>query len=232
MAARPLSSAGAFVLQIKDKAAHTMNSAEADSYLEGYRSAIRQLSQQGLIDPQRVGIVGFSWTCWYVENALIKDPSLFAAATIVDGIDNSYMQYHLWGTDSPAIQRQSETINGAKPIGEEGLQHWLRTAPGFHLDLVRTPLRIETIGPSSVLGEWELYSSLSQQDKAVDLIYLPEAQHILQKPLERCASQQGNVNWFRFWLLDVTEHQPANSTRFQQWIQFRDVTTVRSGTCS
>ena len=30
-------------------------------------------------------MVGFSWTCWYVINAPIKDPILFSAATIADG---------------------------------------------------------------------------------------------------------------------------------------------------
>ena len=36
--------------------------------------------------------------------------------------------------------------------------------------------------------------------KPVDLIYIPDAQHILQKPKQRYASQQGNVDRFRFWL--------------------------------
>jgi len=61
----------------------------------------------------------------------------------------------------------------------------MKHAPGFNLDKVMTPLRVEAIGKMSVLGEWEIYSILTQQNKPVDLIYFPDGQHILQAPLDR-----------------------------------------------
>jgi DNA-directed RNA polymerase specialized sigma24 family protein len=45
------------------------------------------------------------------------------------------------------------------------------------------------ISSSAILEEWEIYASLRLQEKPVDLIYLPDGQHILQKPNERFASQ-------------------------------------------
>jgi hypothetical protein len=198
-----------------------MDSEEAGEYVKGYRSAIEELASEGLIDSDKVGIVGFSWTSWYVETALIEDPLRYRAATIVDGIDNSYLQYHLWGAGSPAIEKQAEQINHGKPIAGEGLENWVHTAPGFHLKEVCTPLRIEAIGPMSVLGEWEIYSSLEQQHKPVDLIYIPRGQHILQKPLDRMASQQGSVDWFRFWLQGWEDPNPAKSEQYERWRQLR-----------
>jgi dipeptidyl aminopeptidase/acylaminoacyl peptidase len=219
-AARALASAGMMVLQIQRKMPHTLNDAEAQTHLEAFRSAIDHLSAEGLVDPAKVGIVGFSWTCWYVENALIKDPGRFAAATIADGTDHSYMSYHLWGVSSPSIEEQDARINGGKPFGE-GLQLWVNMAPGFHLDHVQTPIRIEAIRPSGLLGEWEIYSSLMLQGKPVDLIYFPEGQHIHQRPLERLASQQGNVDWFRFWLQRYEDPDPAKSDQYRRWEALR-----------
>jgi hypothetical protein len=187
-----------------------------EDHLEGILSAIDTLDERGLINPRKVGIIGFSATCPYVEYALIKAPSRFAAATIADGIDNSYMQAMLWGTSNVGIQEQYRRINGVSPFGI-GLERWLQVAPNFQLAKVKTPLRIEAIRPASLLSEWELYSSLSQQKKPVDLIYLPDGQHILQKPWDRMVSQQGNVDWFRFWLMGEENPEPEDKDEYRRW---------------
>lgn len=215
-AARALADAGIAVLQIQRKTPITWNAEDADAHLRAFQSAIDSLAERGLIDRARVGAVGFSWTCWYVENALIKAPHLFAAATIADGTDHSYMSYHLWGLDGPGIPEQDERINGAPPIGD-GLKLWFAQAPGFHLDQIKTPLRIEAIRPTGLLGEWEIYSSLVMQHKPVDLIYFPDGEHIHQRPLERFASQQGDVDWFRYWLQDYVDPNPSKAVEYQNW---------------
>jgi dipeptidyl aminopeptidase/acylaminoacyl peptidase len=219
-AARELASAGIVALEIPRRMPHSFNFTAADDELAGIESAIDHLGEEGLVDPQKVGLVGFSASCWYVEYALIKASHRFAAATIADGIDMSYMQYRLWGVSSPPLEQESEKLIGAKPIGE-GLQRWLEMAPGFHLDQVRSPLRIEAITPISVLGEWEIYSSLKQQRKPVDLIYFPEGQHIHQKPLERLTSQQGNVDWFRFWLQGYEDPDNSKRGEYRRWEEMR-----------
>jgi hypothetical protein len=117
-------------------------------------------------------------------------------------------------------------VIGAKPIGE-GLQRWLALAPSFHTDRTITPLRIEAIGPASVLMEWELYASLRRQAKPVDIIYIPDGQHILQKPLDRMASQQGNVDWFRFGFQDYEDPDPAKSEQYCRWKKLRSNHSVR-----
>jgi dipeptidyl aminopeptidase/acylaminoacyl peptidase len=214
-AARHLASVGFVVLQIKKKP-DTLSEADPQVHLEGYRSAIESLDTIGMVDRHRVGVVGFSWTCWYAVNALIKDPKLFAAATIADGLDNSYMQYLIFGVGAYPILRQMERIRETSPFGD-GLKKWMEEAPGFHLDRVQSPVRIEAINPGSVLQEWELYASLRIQNKPVDLVYFPHGTHIHQKPLERLESQQGTVDWFRFWLQGYEDLDPAKQTQYERW---------------
>jgi hypothetical protein len=149
---------------------------------------------------------------------LIKDPERFVAATIADGVDASYMQYLLFAESSGA--RESEQIYGSAPFGV-GLTEWTQRAPGFRLHRIRTPLRIEAIGALSLLAEREIYASLWKQGKPVDLIYFPNGQHILQKPLERMASQQGNVDWFRFWLQEYEDPDPAKAEQYARWHELR-----------
>ncbi len=214
-AARHLASVGFVVLQIK-KRPDTLSEADPQVHLESYRSAIESLDAAGMVDRSRVGVVGFSWTCWYAVNALVKDPSLFAAATIADGLDNSYMQYLVFGVGAHPILRQMDRIRETSPFGD-GLKKWMEEAPGFHLDQVQSPVRIEAINPGSVLQEWEMYASLRIQKKPVDLIYFPHGTHIHQKPLERLESQQGSVDWFRFWLQGYEDPDSAKQTQYERW---------------
>jgi dipeptidyl aminopeptidase/acylaminoacyl peptidase len=215
-AARPLAAAGMVVLQVMDRYDDLTTADEASNRVLAFESGINQLASDGLIDPDKVGIIGFSRTCYHVESALINDPKRFAAASITDGVDESYMQELLYFTVG-APYHEGEAIYGGKPYGEGLRQRWLQRAPGFHLDRIQTPLLIEAIDPHSILEEWEIYASLVAQGKAVDLIYFPDGHHILQKPLERMASQQSNVDWFRFWLKHEEDPDPAKCKQYVRW---------------
>ena len=220
MAARPLSSAGIMVLQTTGRADHFSTGKEPYDEVAGWQAAIVKLSADGLVDQNRVGVVGFSRTCWHVEQALISDPRLFKAATIADGMDTSYLTYRLFGEGRPSLAKEYDKIIGVQPSGD-GLSTWLERAPSFHLDKVVTPLQIQAIGPSSVLAEWEIYASLRQQHKPVDLMYIPGGQHILQKPLDRLASQQGVVDWFRFWLQSYDDGAIEKRAQYDRWRMMR-----------
>lgn len=217
-AARPLAAAGIIVLQMDSRSDRYSGSARDEASLEvlGFKSAIDHLNQDGLIDTSRVGIIGFSRTAWYAEESLVLEPDLFHAATIIDGVDMSYMQYMLSAPDSPAAAVEYQAVNGGKPFGPR-LDSWVKGAAGFNLNKVQVPVRIEALGEFSVLAEWELYSSLHLQGKPVDLVYIPNAQHVLQQPQDRYASQQGNVDWFRFCLQGYEDPAPSKREQYRRW---------------
>lgn len=222
MAARPLSSAGFVVLQTDNIPDHYVSAQEPLDAIDSWEAAIALLDTQGVIDKAKVGIIGFSRTCWYVEKALTLHPHMFSAASITDGIDSSYMTYRIFGEGRPGLAKEYQKIIGAEPFGT-GLKRWMMEAPGFTLDHVQTPLRIEAIGRASMLMEWETYSSLRERHRAVDLIYIPDGQHILKKPLDRMASQQGNVDWFRFWLQDHEDPAPDRENQYERWEHLREL---------
>lgn len=213
MAAMPLASEGIMVLQVPDRRDHSGTDREASDHVISFEAAIDKLTAEGMIDSARVGLIGFSRTCYYAVNALVQDPSLYAVATVADGVDGSYMEHRLYLAN---MGNWDIGIYGGPPNGP-GFLKWVEGAPDFHLDTVKAPLRIEAIGPASLLGEWELYSSLKEQNKPVDLIYIRNGQHILQKPRNRVVSQQGNVDWFRFWLQGYQDPDPSKKEQYKRW---------------
>lgn len=91
------------------------------------------------------------------------------------------------------------------------------------VDRVRTPVRLEGYGGiASVVGNWEWYAKLILLDRPVDLIYLPGGTHLLVKPWERLTSQQGNVDWFCFWLKGEVDGDPRKHEQYERWKEMRE----------
>jgi dipeptidyl aminopeptidase/acylaminoacyl peptidase len=222
-AAQELAAADIVVLQVEDCPLRITN-AEASCQLAGYKAAITQLAAAGLIDPDRVGIIGFSRTCYYVMAAL-TDPTLhLRAASITDGIILGYVEYMMsWNVWNNENARGEDTMIGARPFGK-GLDEWLQHSPEFNLDKVSAPLQIVAIGRQSVLPMWEPYAGLNYLNKPVDFVLLPGVgTHVLTNPAQRAASQTGTVDWFRFWLNGEVDPNPQKREQYDRWQGLRDL---------
>src|SRR5260370_35942855 len=68
-AARELAAAGILVLQVPDFPM-AVDPKESLCNVFGYEAGVRALVTEGLVDPDRVGIIRFSRTCYYLLDAL------------------------------------------------------------------------------------------------------------------------------------------------------------------
>jgi dipeptidyl aminopeptidase/acylaminoacyl peptidase len=182
-------------------------------------SAANQLVSDGLVDRERIGIIGFSRTCFSVMEMLTTDGFRLKAASITDGVMFDYLQFILF-TDR--ISSEADREIGAPPFGE-GLQQWLKRSPGFKLDKINTPLLVVGEGPSSLLFMWQPYAGLRYLHKPVDLIMLNTDEHVLTNPAVRMESQGGTVEWFRFWLTDEEDPDPAKADQYARWRELREL---------
>ena len=185
-AARALAAAGIVVLQLGEGEDCPDAISEGPCAVSAYEVAAERLAADGLIDPQKIGIIGFSRTCYYVMQALTTGSSLhLKAASITDGVMENYFQYML---DPEGSAHETNAIIGAEPFGA-GLPQWLKRSPGFNLDKVATPLLVNTEGRGILLlGMWEPYAGLHYLHKPVDLIILNTDEHTLTNPAVRMAS--------------------------------------------
>ena len=232
-AAQPLAGQGFFVLQVPELAdpkdwhlAETPE--EAPWAMAAYEGAIDDLDRRGLIDRDRVGITGFSRTFWYVTYTLTHSKRHFAAADIADGVDYGYFQYLAFSNADRGSASEYEQVYGGPPFGK-GLSQWLKQSPAFLMDKIETPLRIQALYPTSLLSDWHWYTGLLQLGKPVEMIYIPEGTHILEKPWERMTSQQGNVDWFCFWLKGEEDPDPTKAEQYQRWRELRKLQDAQAG---
>jgi dipeptidyl aminopeptidase/acylaminoacyl peptidase len=214
-AARALAAAGIMVLQVAEHCP-MQTVQEGPCAVSGYEAGAKQLVSEGLVDPEKIGVIGFSRTCFYVMETLTTSSLHLKAASINDGIMETYFQYLMWIDRDP----EADSMIGARPFGE-GLQQWLKRSPGFNLDKVAAPLLVSGAGPSGVLTMWEVYAGLRYLHKPVDLILLNTDEHVLTNPAVRMASQGGSVDWFRFWLQDYEDSEPAKADQYKRWRELR-----------
>lgn len=195
--------------------------AEPEVRQRAFEAAAQQLVQAGLVDSQRVGLLGFSRNGYYVEHTLTHSAFPFAAAISADNWDPSYMATTLAGFNESAVD-----IHGDRPFGR-GLGKWIERAPGFNAERVRTPLLtiVQSTGMLDVLLKWELFARLRYLGKAVEMYVMPDAMygaHCTQHPKQILAVQQRSIDWFDFWLNGREDANESKIRQYERWRVLRD----------
>jgi dipeptidyl aminopeptidase/acylaminoacyl peptidase len=211
-AATELATAGILVLQVQDEDCATLTPSEGACVVSAYEGAAKQLASEGFVDPDEIGIIGFSRSCFYVMETLTMSSLHIKAAAVTDGLMGGYSEY-LFFDSGPRVYG---SLFGAQPFGE-GLSQWLKRAPGFNLDKVTAPLLVAGAGRQSLLYMWESYAALRYQHKPVELVILDTHEHPSLNPAVRMASQGGSVDWFRFWLQGYENPDPAKAEQYRRW---------------
>ena len=204
--------------------------AVVDAFADGVRGAIEALVREGTVDVERVGIMGWSATGERVLNMVTFTDIPIRAATVADGDANTMFSVAVtYGAGDNMVTRK-EAINGGPAYGPT-LENWVRNDPALHTDCVRAAMRIETYGPA-VLNNWDVYALLRRQYKAAEMIVIPDGSHSLSHPSDRMVSLQGNVDWYRFWLLDAERQEPllageTAETLRKQYVRWRQMSELR-----
>lgn len=224
-AGRALTAREMLVLQVDEPDPETIPSWEdrEKNGVDIYLAAIDELTAEGLVDPKRVGISGYSSAGPKVAASLTRAPDRFAAAVLANtdaGTLTAYETYvdYIMPTYAAGV---AETMAGAKPYGD-GLQKWLERAPGFRTDQIHAPVLISAGDPQHLISLWGFYSALRDQGKPVELQYFRNGAHNFTKPLQILAHEEMLVDWFDFWLNGHEDPNPIKAAQYARWRSLRD----------
>jgi hypothetical protein len=190
---------------------------EAWNWKAMVESAVAALSRKGLVDTSKVGLAGFSRTSWLCDFTLTHSSLRLKAASSADGGSYTYRGYFKYndGRDMDG----DELMVGGPAVGKT-LHNWLASSPAFSAYRVQPALLMEYTG--DIQDALELFISLKRIGKAVELYHYPKGTHPLNTPLERLASTQRNLDWFRFWIQGYIGKDPDyDAGQFARWQQMR-----------
>lgn len=197
---------------------------EGAYFVQRIDAAVSALVNERVVDPQRVGLVGFS-RAGYMTYYAITHPgkTKLTAAISADGVTMSYSEYVFgrikqddWATVIPRIERQ----NGGAFWQSKG--DWLVNSPGFNVDRVQTPILFTVSGKLNQVTAMETIGAFRLNQRPIDVIFLPRGEHQLQTPKERQASLQATVDWMTFWLRDGDDASLTDERRLR-WSALREL---------
>ena len=232
--ARALAASGLMVLQMSQTTRGFGTIEEGPSNMAGFESAIDSLAGRGLIDSDRVGLVGFSRTGFHVRYAITHSKYPIAAAVVADAVDYGYLQYILYRAPANVLtdftDRRHQQMNAGLPFGA-GLRNWAMSAPAFNVENVTAALLTQAMGRSSILSDWELHGALKILGRPAEFLFIDHAPHELVRPRQRARSMSATVDWLAFWLsgrerktpiTELGETEPELRARYDRWRNWRE----------
>ena len=183
---------------------------------ESISEAIDILAKSGLVDPERVGIAGFSHGAEIVEYAISHTARFHAAVLSGPAARDPY--FYLMGGATWHETFENWGLGGW-PEGA-AKSNWKELAASLNADHIQAPLLVNG-SDSEYIASLALYTSLEQLKKPVDLFVYAHELHIKNQPTHRYEIYERNLDWFRFWLRDEEDPSPDKASQFKYWRQLR-----------
>ena len=162
-------------------------------------SGIDHLVAQGLVDPSRVGVMGWSQGGYISAFLSTHDAARFRAVSVGAGISN-WVTYYV-NTDIHPFTRQ---YLGANPWDD--MEVYRKTSPMTYIKRAKTPVLIQHgDGDRRVPlpNAYELYQGLLDQGVEAKLVVFKGFGHGLNKPKAVRAALEQNLSWFSERVIDL-----------------------------
>ena len=189
--------------------------AEVDILVSAVRSGVDSLVERGIVDSNRMGIMGWSWGAFWTDYIITHYPDWFQAAASGEGGSHNPGSY--WQQDE-ILREQERRFYGGGPYGKYE-PRWKEIAPLWNVDHLRIPLLMQY--SSAFLNGLELRSAISEQGGQPELVIYPDDEHVFLRPLNRYKSMMRHFDWFNFWLLSEEDPDPTKAEQYARWRELR-----------
>ncbi|WP_321477934.1 S9 family peptidase [uncultured Paludibaculum sp.] len=159
-------------------------------------SGVDSLVAQGMVDPERLGCMGWSQG-GYISAFLTTNSDRFKAISVGAGISD-WMTYYV-NTDIHPFTRQY-----LKATPWDDPEIYRKTSPITNIKQARTPTLIQHGGNDQRVplpNAYELYQGLKDQGVEARLVVYKGFGHGISKPKQQMHVMEDNLAWFSKWVL-------------------------------
>jgi dipeptidyl aminopeptidase/acylaminoacyl peptidase len=181
--------------------------------LGGLEALVDHLLARGFVDRKRIGMGGLSFgsevTMWTLAHS-----ELLSAASIASPqfSPSTYWLNGVRGRDYAGILRQVWGLGAPDEMPDQ----WRLVAPALHVERIRAPLLMQLPEQESRY-QAEFYAKLTNSTTPTELYVFPDEPHIKVQPRHRLAVYRRNLDWFRFWLQQYVDPDPAKADQYRRW---------------
>ena len=173
---------------------------------------IKKLTDEGVVDRGRVGLTGLSYGSEVAMYAYWKSRAFRAISSVGSGLSPSY-----YFTAGPARIVQHK-LRGLSPSADPS---WKAISAGLNGRPDLPPLLWQTPDQETFLTV-ETWTRLREAGAQVEWWQYPDEGHTKRGPANKWWVNSRNLDWFRFWLKDEEDPDPAKRDQYARWRQMRE----------
>lgn len=174
-------------------------------------TAVALAIETGTIDPERMGISGFSDGGSTVQWALINS-DLFRVASMGSCCEDLYAFPTSAG---PGFTRFARSM-GYQHFEPGAEEYWQPLSLILNVDTVSAPILIHA-ADSEYEGGLDVVETFSHRGRPIELFVFPNETHIKWQPAHRLAMYERVTDWFEFWLWNRMDCDPAKAEQYRRW---------------
>lgn len=187
------------------------------SGLDFYEDAVRELAEEGVIDPRRVLLTGFSGSATNTAMAITRSQMFTAAAVTTKGSLDAIACYLASHYRSCADWARED----GPPLPYDSRSGILAKSPAWNADKITAPLLMQ-LPETEYTGMMQLYGAMTDYGRAVEMVIFPDAYHYKHQPRQRLAVYERNVDWAEFWLRGRLSDDVRDAPQNARWTQMRE----------
>lgn len=200
--------------------------ADRAQILSSLERAISLAVQTGAVDPERIGIHGFSDGGASVQYALINS-DLFKVAALGTCCEDMG-SYALAAGPGFTHFLQEMGYPYFEPDGEE---FWRPISLLLNVERVAVPILIQA-SDSEYEGALDVLATYRHRGRPIEMYVFPGETHFKWQPAHRLAIYRRNLEWFEFWLARRIDCAPEKALQYERWLAMAGAPARAELTCS
>lgn len=173
--------------------------------------AIRLAIETGAVDPDRLGISGFSDGTVTTQWALINS-DLFKVASLGSCCEDMNFYSIIPG---PRFTQQLQD-SGMRLFEPEIEDQWRPVSLLLNVERVKVPILIQNSDGEYKVG-LDFLATYRHHGRPVELYVFEDETHVKWQPAHREAIYQRNVEWFDFWLMNRVNCAADREAQYRRW---------------
>lgn len=179
----------------------------ADDILSG----ISYLESRGIVDMERIGILGQSHGGWLGPYVMARKRMFRAAAFAEGSVDIFSIYGHMPGW----LNLNVHEYYFGSPY--EDPQRYIELSPILHFQGLKTATLLEYGEQSLAIDGLELLTGLWRMGVPHEMVIYPKTGHNISSPVLQLESMKRNLDWFDYWMLGKEDADPKKRTQYERW---------------
>ena len=179
-------------------------------------SGISFLVKRGMVDPDKIGILGQSHGGW-LGPYVMAHKRIFKAASFAEGFGTmmaAYAQTSGWLN----LNVHDYYLNGSP---YDNPQRYIELSPIFNFKDLTTATLLESGEQSLAVQGLEFQSALWRQGVPHEMVIYPKTGHNLSSLTLMVESINRNLDWFDYWMLGKKNPDPSTHGQYARWEEMK-----------